>query len=368
MTGAPAGGNGAGMDAMTRDVLVVGGAGFVGANLVRAALARGCRRVHVVDNFLSSERSALPDDPRVDLIEGSIADAPVLARIRDDYDAVFHLATFHGNQNSIADPLADHQHSLATTLKLYEHLKTFRRVRRVVYAASGCTLAPHTFERAEPVREDGPVPLDLDSPYQISKVVGEFYSVYYHRQHGLPTVRARFQNVYGPWEILGAGAWRGTAATVWRNVVPSFVYRALTRQPLRVENEGRASRDFIYVDDIVLGLLRCAEAGAPGEVYNLASGTETSILDLAGLVNDLAGNGVPIERVPGRAWDRAGRRVGSTEKARRLLGFEPVVSLKDGIGRTIDWARRHLALIESCIEKHADKVGAAPGETARAKG
>lgn len=341
-----------------QSVLVVGGAGFVGANLVRAALERGCRRVLVVDTFLSSERSALPDGPRVDVIEGSIADDRVLAQIHDDFEAVFHLATFHGNQNSIADPLADHQNNLVTTLKLYEHLKRLRRVRKVVYAASGCTLAPHTFERAEPVREDGPVPLDLDSPYQISKVVGEFYSVYYHKQHGLPTVRARFQNVYGPWEILGAGVWRGTPATVWRNVVPSFVYRALTQQPLRVESEGKASRDFIYVEDIVRGLLCCAASGVPGDVYNLASGTETSILDLARMVNDMAGNRTSIELVPGRAWDRAGKRVGSTEKAKRMLGFEAVVSLEEGIGRTIDWTRRHLALIEACIEKHAATMGA----------
>ncbi len=348
------------MDRMTQSVLVVGGAGFVGANLVRAALERGYRHVLVVDNFLSSERRALPDDPRVNVIEGSIADDSVLAKVRDEYDAVFHLATFHGNQNSIADPLADHQNNLVTTLKLYEHLRQLRRTRKVVYAASGCTLAPHTFERAEPVHEAGPVPLDLDSPYQISKVVGEFYSVYYHKQHGLPTVRARFQNVYGPWEILGAGAWRGTPATVWRNVVPSFVYRALTQQPLRVESDGKASRDFIYVDDIVQGLLRCADSGVPGDVYNLASGTETSIADLARLVSDMAGNRASIEFVPGRAWDRAGRRVGSTEKAKRVLGFEALVSLKEGIGRTIDWTRHHLALIESCIEKHASKMEA-PG-------
>ncbi len=340
-----------------QSMLVIGGAGFVGANLVRAALERGCRRVLVVDNFLSSERTALPHDPRVDVIEGSIADDRVLAKIRGDHEAVFHLATFHGNQNSIADPLADHQNNLVTTLKLYEHLKQLPTVRKVVYAASGCTLAPHTFERAEPVREDGPVPLDLDSPYQISKVVGEFYSVYYHKQHGLPTVRARFQNVYGPWEILGAGAWRGTPATVWRNVVPSFVYRALTRQALRVESEGKASRDFIYVDDIAQGLLRCADSGVPGDVYNLASGTETSIADLARMVNDLAGSHAPIEFVPGRNWDRAGRRVGSTEKAKRILGFEAVVGLQEGIGRTIDWTRCHLSLIESCIEKHADRMG-----------
>ena len=109
-----------------------------------------------------------------------------------------------------------------------ERLKDFGRLEKVVYSASGCTLAPHeVYEGAEAVSEEGPVPLDLDSPYQISKVVGEFYAVYYHRQHAVPTVRARFQNVYGPGEILGAGRWRGTPATVWRNVTPTFVYRAL---------------------------------------------------------------------------------------------------------------------------------------------
>ena len=142
------------------------------------------------------------------------------------------------------------------------------------------------------------MPLDLDSPYQISKVVGEFYSVYYHRQHQLPTVRARFQNVYGPGEILGAGRWRGTPATVWRNVTPAFVYRALKDMPLQLENEGRASRDFIYVGDIVDGLLRCATAGEPGDVYNLASGAETSIRELAETINRMAGNESGVELLP----------------------------------------------------------------------
>jgi len=308
-------------------ILVVGGVGFVGSNLVRQALALDCRRIVVVDNLLSAERENLPSDPCVELIEGTIADDSVLAGLRDEFDYVFHLATYHGNQSSIANPLADHDNNLITTLKLYERLKGFRRPRKVVYAASGCTLAPHTFEHAEATAEDGPVPLELDSPYQISKVVGEFYSVYYHTQHDLPTVRARFQNVYGPGEILGAGRWRGTPATVWRNVTPTFVYRALKQMPLTVENGGMATRDFIYVEDIVRGLMLCAVAGKPGDVYNLASGVETSILELAKLVNELTGNPAPLDFRPPREWDRSGKRFGSTEKAKRMLGFEARIAL-----------------------------------------
>ncbi|HEX6491508.1 MAG TPA: NAD-dependent epimerase/dehydratase family protein [Gaiellaceae bacterium] len=336
--------------------LVVGGAGFVGGNLVRELLARGAARVLVIDNLLSSERENVPDDPRVSFIEGSIADDGVLARLDDELDHVFHLATYHGNQSSIANPLADHEHNLITTLKLFQRLKSFRRLGKVVYAASGCTLAPHTYSEAEAVVEDGPVPLDLDSPYQISKVVGEFYSVYYHRQHQLPTVRARFQNVYGPGEILGAGRWRGTPATVWRNVTPAFVYRALKGMPLQLENEGRASRDFIYIGDIVDGLLRCAAVGEPGAVYNLASGRETSIRELAETINRLAGNDAGVELLPARDWDRSGHRFGSTEKARRELGFEARVSLEDGLTMTIDWMREHLSLIDACVHRHAQHM------------
>ena len=198
-------GHGVSRNMQDQRLLVVGGAGFVGSNLVRHALALECRSVVVVDNLLSSERENLPSDPRITLDEGSIADEELLRRLKDEFDYIFHLATFHGNQNSIADPLADHDHNLITTLRLYEHIKSFRTVKKVVYSASGCTLAPHTFDKPEPVGEDGPIPIELDSPYQISKLVGELYSVYYWNQHKVPIVRARFQNVYGPGEILGAG-------------------------------------------------------------------------------------------------------------------------------------------------------------------
>src|SRR5690242_20557868 len=317
--------------------LVVGGAGFIGSNLVRVLLAEGSAAVTVIDNLLSAERSNIPEDPLVCFVQGSIADDGILSTLNDEFDWIFHLATYHGNQSSIANPLEDHENNLITTLKLFERIKDFGRVRKVVYAASGCTLAPHTYGEAEAVVEDGPVPLDLDSPYQISKVVGEFYSVYYHQRHGLPTVRARFQNVYGPGEILGAGRWRGTPATVWRNVTPAFVYRALKGMPLQLENEGRASRDFIYVGDIVDGLLRCATTGQPGDVYNLASGVETSIRELAETINRLTENEAPVELLPAREWDRSGHRFGSTEKARRKLGFEVQVPLDDGLALTIAW-------------------------------
>jgi nucleoside-diphosphate-sugar epimerase len=336
--------------------LVIGGAGFIGSNLVRLLLAEGSGAVTVVDSLLSAERSNLPEDPLVTFVQGSIADDGILSTFDDEFDYVFHLATYHGNQNSIANPLEDHANNLVTTLKLYERIKAFTRLQKVIYAASGCTLAPHTYSHAQATTEDGPVPFELDSPYQISKVVGEFYSVYYHHQHKLPTVRARFQNVYGPGEILGAGRWRGTPATVWRNVTPTFIYRALKQLPLKVENQGLASRDFIYVEDIARGLMRCATDGKPGDVYNLASGAETSILELATLINRLTGNPSNIEFLPARAWDRSGKRFGSPEKAKREIGFEARVLLEEGLSKTVEWTRNNLPMIDLCIKKHDSRI------------
>ena len=336
--------------------LVVGGAGFVGSNLVLSLLERDAARVVVVDNLLSAERENVPEDARVELREASIADDATLELIGDEFDDVFHLATYHGNQSSIANPLEDHEHNLLATLKLFEHLKAHGRLRSVVYAASGCTLAEHTDGDARPTEEDGPVPLDLDSPYQISKVAGEFYAVYYHRMHGLPTVRARFQNVYGPREVLGAGRWRGTPATVWRNVTPTFVYRALRGLPLQLDNGGLATRDFVYVADVVRGLLACAERGAAGDVYNLASGVETSISELAAGIHRLTGSSSEIVLGPARDWDRSGHRFGSTAKAAARLGFTATTTLEQGLEETVAWTRQHLPLVERCIARHSGRL------------
>lgn len=347
--------------------LVVGGAGFVGSNLVHALVARGAASVVVVDNLLSSNRTDVLELPGVAFMRGSIADRAILDRLADDFDLAFHLATFHGNQNSMADPLADHRNNLETTLRLYERLSGFERLQKVVYASAGCTMARKVYGTAEPTKEDDPISLDLDSPYQISKIVGEMYGNYFHERAGLPVVHARFQNVYGPGEILGAGRWRGTAATVWRNVTPTFVYRAITGMPLVLENRGKSSRDFIFVNDIVDGLLRCATRGEPGEAYNLASGVETSIRELAEAINGCLSVPAPVELAPRRTWDHSGNRLGSTVKAERELGFRAQVPLATGIGRTVRWTQANLPMIEASIRRHRHRLAAAEASSARVR-
>jgi nucleoside-diphosphate-sugar epimerase len=347
MTGAPLAG---------ARILVVGGAGFVGSNLVRALIDHQPEQILVVDNLLSAERENLPDHAAVAFIEGSITQEETLEQLPAELDYVFHLATYHGNQSSMADPLADHEHNTYSTLRLYEAIKDVGGLKRVVYASAGCTVAEKTFDGAHATTEDAPVSLWLDSPYQISKIIGEYYSNYYFSRHGLPTVKARFQNVYGPGEVLGAGRWRGTVNTVWRNVVPTFIYKALHEEALPIENGGIATRDLIYVEDMAQGLIACATRGEPGEVYNLASGVETSIRELAELINELTGNRTPIALAPAREWDHSGQRYGSTDKARDELDFAAAVGLREGLERTVAWTRDNLEWIERCIAKHGARI------------
>jgi len=339
-----------------QNVLVVGGAGFVGSNLVRFILKDRPRKVTIVDNFLSSDPVNVPDDPAVKLVAGPITNERILRELDGDLDYAYHLACYHGNQSSIHDPLADHENNTVTSLKLFERLKDIKSLKKVVYAAAGCAVAEKTFDGARATKEDAPVSLFHDSPYSISKLVGEMYGNYYFTRHGLPFVKARFQNVYGPGEILGAGRWRGTPATVWRNVTPTFIWKALHGEALPVENGGIASRDFIFVEDMARGLMACGLRGEPGEIYNLGSGVETTIRELAECINAVTGNTTPIAFTPARDWDRSGQRFAATEKARKKLSFSAEVSHQDGIQRTVEWTKVHRNTILQCMMQHVHFV------------
>jgi len=335
-----------------RNILVVGGAGFVGSTLVRLLLKEAPRKLTIVDNLLSADPANLPDHPAVSFVMGSITNDRILQALDPDLDYAFHLACYHGNQSSIHDPLADHENNTLTSLKLFERLSGMRGLRRVVYSAAGCAVAAKTFDGAQATREDAPISLSHDSPYSISKLIGELYGNYYFLRHGLPFVAARFQNVYGPGEILGAGRWRGTPATVWRNVTPTFVWKALHGEALPVENGGIATRDFIFVEDIARGLIACALRGEPGQVYNLGSGVETTIRDLAELINSLTGNPTAAQLKPARDWDRSGQRFGDPTKARERLGFAAQVGIREGLERTIAWTRENHDVIVRCMLQH----------------
>ncbi len=318
-------------------ILVTGGCGCIGSNLISVLLRAEPERIVVLDDLSASFEWNLHNDPRVQFIHGSVLDDEKMKRafsFKPHY--VFHLAVHFANQNSVDHPETDLLVNGLGTLKTLEYANLVG-VERFVFASSGCSV--YGSQAPLPLREDL-ISLHLDTPYQIHKLLGELYCNYFHSHYGLPVAVARYFNVYGPGEVPGR----------YRNVIPNFIWWAMHRQPLPITGTGEETRDFTYVEDIVDGTLRMGIVEeAVGEAINLASETETRIIDLANWINELTGNEAGIIFKPRRGWDRAVRRRASIEKAKRLLGYEPRTDMKTGLRKTYEWIRENREKIEACI-------------------
>ena len=312
------------------EAVVTGGAGAIGSRLVRRLLHEGARVVHVIDDLSSGYAWLLPADPRVLLHQADVCDIPDVLQV-DAGAVVFHLAAFFANQNSVDHPQADLHTNGKGTLTVLQWAAA-QQARVLVYASAGCSIAGHHV--AGPISEDLPVSMHLDTPYQITKALGEFYCNYF--QSSLPSVRCRFFNSYGPGEVPGE----------YRNVIPNFVSRALHDEPLVITGTGDETRDFIYVEDLVEGLVRCAVTPqAWGQALNLGTGVETRIRDLAELIIAACDSSSRIEYAPRRAWDHSARRQADITRARALLGFDPTWRVADGVRETVRWFREHHSLL-----------------------
>jgi UDP-glucose 4-epimerase len=318
-------------------VLVTGGAGCIGSNLVRALLKAEAKRIVVLDNFSASFEWNVPLSQRVFLISECIMDDEAAKRafsFKPNY--VFHLAAHFANQNSVDQPETDLLINGLGTLRMLEYAN-LANVEKFVFASSGCSV--YGSSAPLPFREDF-VSLHLDTPYQINKLVGELYCNYFHDYYKLPVAIARYFNVYGPGEVPGR----------YRNVIPNFIWRAMNGQPLPITGTGEETRDFTYVDDIVDGTLRLGVVPeAVGEAINLASETETKIIDVANWVNEITGNRAGIIYGERRDWDKSVRRRASIEKARRLLGYEPKGNVKDNLRKVFGWLSEKRDLIEGSV-------------------
>jgi UDP-glucose 4-epimerase len=308
-----------------RTALITGGAGCIGSNLTRALTKAKAKRILVLDDLSSAREWNVPKVSNVYFIKGSILDEAVLKKVFSEKpDYVFHLAALFANQNSIDHPETDLLVNGLGTLNIlkYSHLN---HVEKFVFASSGCSV--YGSQAPLPLKEDF-VSLHLDTPYQITKLLGELYCNFFHNYYSLPLAIGRFFNVYGPGEIPGR----------YRNVIPNFTYWALHNQPLTITGTGDETRDFTFVEDIVDGFLRVgAVPEAMGEAFNLASGKETKIIDLARMINQLTGNKAGVRFVKKRDWDKITRRRASIEKARKTLGYEPRIGTKEGLKKTLNW-------------------------------
>ena len=309
-------------------VLVTGGAGAIGSNLCRRLLGLGAR-VIVLDDLSASVPWNLPSHPRLAFVRGDILHRDALEEaFAPDPTVVFHLAALFANQNSVEHPEEDLQVNGLGTLRVFRRCAA-AGVRRVVFASSGCSIYGDRPER--PLTEDL-VSLQLSTPYQVTKMLGELYAQQLRHQVGLPVVVARLFNSFGPWDPPGR----------YRNVIPNFFWRALHGLPLPITGTGDETRDFTYVDDVVDGLLRCASTpGVEGEAFNLASGQETRIGDLALRINALCGNDAGLVQLPRRDWDTKTTLLASIDKARDRLGYAPTWALQPGLEQCRAWFGEH---------------------------
>ncbi|MBM3462173.1 MAG: NAD-dependent epimerase/dehydratase family protein [Armatimonadetes bacterium] len=311
-------------------ILVTGGAGAIGSNLCNT-LARD-HEVVALDNLSSGYRWLL--DEKVKFVEGDIDHVHDLG-LGDGFTHVFHLAAFFANQNSVDHPFEDLRVNIRGTLAVLEFAHRSRALERFVFASAGCSV--YDKKNPLPLKEEYPITLLHDTPYQISKMTGEMYCNWFNAYYGMPTVAFRFFNSYGPGEVPGR----------YRNVIPNFIWWAMHGQTLPITGSGHETRDFIFVEDLVQGLtLGAFTPNISGEVFNLGTSVQTEVIDLASRINALTGNAAGVEYKPKRDWDKSDKKAADFGKAHKMLGFEPKTQIPEGLARVHEWFVKHRGQIE----------------------
>ncbi|MDD5242719.1 MAG: NAD-dependent epimerase/dehydratase family protein [Syntrophorhabdaceae bacterium] len=334
-------------------VLITGGAGAIGSNLTKAIAGLNAKMVIVFDNMSAAYEWNIPSLPNVLFVKGSVTDEVALKRVFAlKPDIAYHLAAFFANQNSVDFPQHDLIINGLGTLLVYQYAQ-MSGTDRLVYASSGCSI--YGSAAPLPLKEDF-MSMHLTTPYQITKMLGELYGNFFYHHYGLPIVKTRFFNSYGPGEVPGQ----------YRNVIPNFIFRALSGLPLPFTGNGDETRDFTYVLDIVDALLRASYyEQAIGQEMNIASGSEVNILQMAELINELTGNKAGIVRAERRIWDTKKRLLASIGKAKELLDYEPKMNFQDGLNITIQWFKDNWENIRRDAEFPPGMSAAAFGVTVK---
>ncbi len=304
--------------------LVTGGAGFIGSNLVRTLLELG-ETVRVLDDFSTGRRQNLADIlGQIELIEGSICDADEVRRACEGVDYCLHQAAIPSVTRSIEDPCRSNQANVEGTINVFLAAQK-AGVKRVVFASSS---AVYGDSEAVPVSESSP--LRPISPYGVTKASDEMYARVFSDLYGVDIVGLRYFNVFGP---------RQDPNSQYAAVIPIFITRLLAGESPPVDGDGLQSRDFSYVDNVVSANVRACQAeGQFAGIYNIACGATTSILDLVRMLNEALGTSIePVFRDarPGDircSW-------ADISKARQELGYEPMISVREGLEMTVDWFR-----------------------------
>jgi nucleoside-diphosphate-sugar epimerase len=307
--------------------LVTGGAGFIGSHIAAALTARG-DRVRVADNLSTGYRRNLEGVAGIEFLEGDLADPAFAAQAVAGAGLVFHQAAIPSVPRSVQDPVASNRANIDASLNVLVAARD-AGVRRVVYAGSSSAYGDTP---VLPKRED--MPPNPRSPYALQKLVAEQYGQMFTRLYGLETVTIRYFNVFGP---------RQDPTSAYSGVISQFARALLEGRRPTIYGDGSQTRDFTYIENVVDGVLRAADAPeASGEVINVATGGRISLLDLFAAMKRLTGADVDPQFAEARAGDVRDSQA-DISKARRLLGYEPRVTFDDGLARTLAWYRASAA-------------------------
>lgn len=304
--------------------LVTGGAGFISSNIC-SELLEGGADVTILDNLSSGFDSNLDALPGATFIEGDIRDKETVQRAVAGCEVVFHLAASVGNKRSIDRPDEDTSINVIGTLVMLDAARS-AGVRKCVVSSSAGIYGELT---TIPISEDRPI--DPLTPYGVSKLYTEKMALAFAHVYGLEAICLRYFNVYGPNQRFDA----------YGNVIPIFAFRALRGEPITLFGDGLQTRDFVHVDDVVQANLKAAMNHGLSGAFNIASGTQMRILDLARAVNALVGTPVAIENAPRRPGDVA-HSLADIRAARDGFGFAPGIAMEPGLAQYIDWAREEL--------------------------
>ena len=303
-------------------ILVTGGAGFIGSNLVDALLARG-HSVRVLDNLSMGKLSNLPlDDARLTFIEGDVADAALVSRSVAGCSAVVHLAAVASVQASVDDPVSTHQSNFIGTLSICEAMRE-HGVRRVVFASSAAVYG----NNGEGVAIDEGTAKAPLTPYAADKLASEHYLAFYARQHGLEPAIFRFFNVFGP---------RQDPSSPYSGVISIFTQRAQQGLPISVFGDGEQTRDFFYVADLVALLLQALDAGQPpAGAVNVGWNESVSLKQLLTQIGELLGGLPPVTHLDARAGDIRHSRADNGRLAAEYR-LPAQTSLRDGLAALLN--------------------------------
>ena len=306
--------------------LVTGGAGFIGSNIVDELLARN-HKVKVVDNFLTGKRENLRHvENKIDLIEGDIRDLDLMKKITKGVDFILHQAAFRSVPKSVENPTLTNDINVLGTLNVLLAARE-AKVKRIVYASSSSVYGEAKIFPQKEVHVTNPV-----SPYAVSKLSGEYYCRAFGATFGLETVSLRYFNVFGP---------RQNPESKYSTVVPAFIFRMIKDLSPNVDSDGKQSRDFTFVSNVVDANLKAANLeNSFGKVFNVACGKSFEILDIIKALNELLNKDIKPIFGPKRPGDvrRTFADISSIEKE---LDYEPKIDFETGIKKTLNWFKEN---------------------------